>query len=343
MKSRLGTHEFNGELLYKRLNLPKKDDSINSDYILIKKQKLEKNRYLLENYENTNCEEKFDKDSIDTLKAHYCNVLCLIKDNKKLLKEGILDRSSIRERIVSSLREIEKLEKSLHLEDDSLNYNIKFSGENVLYPSENVMFVTLYSKYKGKEIDLLSEMLENGQCHLFGNGDGREEGQNVAVQMRKMLEKALGASNKSLMPNGIIEFAYENKIKTALSSRFFEFSTDLQKELASQLPKTEKELASVVKDKEAWEKLIDTCEAIIATRSQTSLSRKFFNQRMRYILGCPSNNPNFKNPSKKPSMFHKFTRQAVAESFKKYYEVFSKQAKITLRGEISGNIQACIS
>lgn len=121
------------------------------------------------------------------------------------------------------------------------------------------------------------------------------------------------------------------------------FLTAYQQELGTNFPETEEELRSIVQDEGAFSKLIDNCVELIASRSQTSLSKKFIKQRLRYIRGIPSENPDLEEPGKKLSILQKAIRVAVAEAFIDYFKAFQNEKIKLLKGQIRQSILHSLS
>lgn len=368
-KQRLSSEQFKGTVLYRKFNLPENDTPIDAAYIFSRRQKLEKNLYLLDKQKIGEVDSN-TKEKLDHLKIHICDILSLLPAYKEALEGTDLESqfayAMIHKQIVSSLREIEKLEKSFdNLED--LKHEFVATGKQVLYPSENVMFVSLYDKLGDKQFNVFNEMQESVKEQatkvrkLWGNDVGREEGENIAVQMRKFWkdshkngvskkppaeieDKRIWAKQKVrskieqpiARERDVVDFAH--LFKTALPSRAHEFLTEKQQKISQTLPQTLDEVRKATQNEDEFNKLIDTTVELIATRSQTSLSTKFASQRLRYLKGEQSPVSDLEEPGKKLSVFSKALRAGTSEAFNQYFQEFQQERINELRQEIRRSI-----
>ncbi len=192
------------------------------------------------------------------------------------------------------------------------------------------LFETIEEKFSPRSSDPTKKIL------LWGNNLGREEGENIAVQMRKIstLTEKKNKETTALTSRKVVEFPHT--AKTALPPRLHEFVSAEQKRLAAQLPQSLEELKSRYDDPEKREKLVETCFQIFATRSQSCLGNKFAGQRKRYIEGkIKLENQLLIAPQKKQSVFPKYLREAAVKAFDEIYQEFRNEQISIIKEEIS--------
>ena len=320
-KKLLGAKKFNSQLLYRKLSLPVENKDISADYILTRMPKFQKNLFVLDKQSSPTIPE------FDLLKIHFCDILSLKDAYKEALTdqspEGVYAANIIHERLVSTLREIEKIESTID-KIEELNYKFSVAGQQILYPTESVMFVSLFDKIKDREFNLFEKINASAQAtdkktrKLWGNDVGREEGENIVSQMRKFWESTLSEKREfvdTLEPkpanfNQLSKteqhawiqkkirhkakllnreerelVSFPHVFKTALPPRTHQFVTDEQNRIAAAMPQMYEELKKIAQDPGQLNKLVDQCAELITTRSQTSLSLKFLNQRLNFIKG----------------------------------------------------------
>lgn len=353
-------------LKYKKFELPQEDDSISNESMLNHVSTLQTNLILLDRVNLGTLDVNAQKKQ---LLIHYCDFLALIPAFKEACKEngaeGEISRLLLREQLTKSLREIEKIEQAFDAQ--KISFNFELSGEQILYPSENVMFVSLYDKIGERQFNLFEEISVSQQegakkvHRLWGDDVGREEGENIAAQMRKFwqntrLKELTTTPSGSVSPRTEKEVTmqktklkaqlmlsseqerslveYPHVFGTALPPRAYQFLTDQQKDLAALLPTSKDELKAVVDDPKRFNQLIDTCADLISTRSQTSLGKKFLRQRKRFIAGQQNPEHVLKDPKKKLSSFTRFLREGASKAFESYFQDFHQERLDVLKTQL---------
>ena len=175
---------------------------------------------------------------------------------------------------------------------------------------------------------------------IWGNGVGREEGENIASQMRKIF-KQTDMDSKEKIDRQTVEFPHS--FKTAVPARSHLFITPEQKILEARLPKDLSSLKEVIQEDTKRQELVETVFQLFQTRSQTCLGSKFSEQRLRYIQGRIKEEKKLLADQKKLSPFPKYIRPAISSAFNEMYESFRQKQVDEIKQTISRSVEKTIA
>lgn len=306
--------------------------------------KAAKNMHIFSKIDSSKFEFK-NKEKYELLKQAYECLTSLKSPYKQIIKDkdpNPVCKAAINQEIKNLVLKIDALESEFSddgVELEEISYKFQFPGADVLYPSENIMFVSMYEKMGNYSFDFFKEIdkrakakeIEEGKStsyepritfhHLWGDDVGREEGENIAAQMRKIWK---GSGHTDYLKRKIVD--YPHTFQTALPPRAHEFVTKEQEAIAKRLPKNIDELEEIINDDVKLNLLVENVLTLFSLRSQTSLGTKFLSQRLRNIKGEQKKEGHvLQDPPKKLSPFEKSFRPAIAKGFTSFYESENKK------------------
>lgn len=181
-------------------------------------------------------------------------------------------------RIAADIKDIVKAEGLFGQTLKSLTGTYKMKGEQCLYPSENALFVTLF-EHNGKDQHfnlwdttcVFGPKRPQNPILIWGTCEGASEGQNIALQIRRLWRK----TPHEKMQRKLVEFSWT--FTTVVHPRCLETPDWALKKL----PKT----SSALFHKGINDKLEKVIAGFLTSRSQSSLSKYFPKQRCGFVNG----------------------------------------------------------